>query len=392
MRRPRVVVVCNALDDVTRVERGITTDSPAASRKVFQLCAALRRAGLRPCVLSLGRGRAGASFTHFPRRVRRVAGVPVVYAPFSQLRGLSELTSLLAPPATVLRLRSSPRPTLIFYNRDPALVPTLLLATVLGFTRVLDLEDGEVASLRTGMAGWVSRRVSALYDRLCSGGALLACSGLAAATSVRPVLCYYGVAETSPALDRWSGTTVRAVLGGTLAPETGVGLLIDAVQILRSSQPSWARHLHLEVTGKGPSLAALQVLAASSLAPSMTVHGRTTDAEYRAVVDRCSIGLALKPRAGGLADTTFPSKVVELASAALLVITTDISDVRDVLGDGALYLEHDDPLELVDALRLAVEQRGEASTIAERGSRAVWARCAPGSAGKAVAEFLGVHA
>ena len=51
MTRHRVVVICNALDDATRIERGITTDSPAASRKVLQLCAALRQAGLTPVVL-----------------------------------------------------------------------------------------------------------------------------------------------------------------------------------------------------------------------------------------------------------------------------------------------------------------------------------------------------
>src|SRR5437867_3817517 len=103
--KPRVLIICNALDDVTRQQRGITTDSPAASRKIFMLCQALRLAGVRPFIVSLGRGRAGGSMELFPRALRRVEGVPVFYAPFSRIPFLSELISLLAPLGTIFRLR-----------------------------------------------------------------------------------------------------------------------------------------------------------------------------------------------------------------------------------------------------------------------------------------------
>ena len=92
--RPLVLVVCNALDDKTRLERGIVSDSPAASRKVLMLCQALREAGAHPCILSLGRGRANGSLTYFPRTVRRVSGIPVIYAPFSHVRFFSQFLSL----------------------------------------------------------------------------------------------------------------------------------------------------------------------------------------------------------------------------------------------------------------------------------------------------------
>ena len=75
--KPRVLIICNALDDGTREQRGITTDSPAASRKIFMLCHALRLAGVRPCIVSLGRGRAGGSKDFFPSVLHRVEGVPV---------------------------------------------------------------------------------------------------------------------------------------------------------------------------------------------------------------------------------------------------------------------------------------------------------------------------
>ena len=388
MKVPRVIVVSNALDDETRTERGISTDSPAASRKVFQLCAAVRKAGVRPCVLSLGRGRTGGSRAYFSSRVRRVNGVPVIYAPFSKVRGLSELISLFAPAGIAIRLRAHRPTAMIFYNREVAYLPTLLTAALLNFRRVLDLEDGEVGRDGRGLASWAHRNMCRLYDRLCSTGALLACSALSAMTSVRPILCYYGTAEGSVSGVRWEARNISAMLGGTLAPDTGADVLIDAIQSLRRAKPAWAERLHIEVTGKGPSLDALSALAASSEFPSVRVHGRTTNDEYKSILARCEVGLALKPRGGPLANTTFPSKVVELASAGLLVVTTDISDVRAVLGEGALYLIRDDPDELVESMRRAVEHPVEARAIAEIGQRAVWARCAPDAAGRSVADFI----
>jgi len=372
------------MDDATRIRRGILSDSPAASRKVFGLCSALRQVGAHPYVLSLGRGRAGASLAYFRGSARRVDGIPTVYAPFSKLRGLSETLSLLAPVLIAVRLARPGPQSMIFYNREAAYVPTLVCATLLGYRRLLDLEDGEPAPTRRGLRHWMTTQVHRLFDRLCDGGALLACRALEASTTARPAYCYYGTADVAPPRATWRGEEVRALLGGTLAPDTGADILIDAIRLLRSSRPPWAKKLHLEITGKGPSLEALAALATDEQFPRVTVHGRMTDEAYRAVLSRCQIGLALKPVNGPLAQTTFPSKVIELASAGLLVVTTDISDVREVLGDGALYLTRDDPLELVEALRVAVETPDEARKIAARGYESARSRCAPTTAGKEI--------
>ena len=53
---------------------------------------------------------------------------------------------------------------------------------------------------------------------------------------------------------------------------------------------------------------------------------------------------------GTLADTTFPSKVIEYVSNELTLITTDISDVRAVLLSDPYYITNDDPIEIVGAL------------------------------------------
>ncbi|UUQ66754.1 glycosyltransferase [Pseudomonas fuscovaginae UPB0736] len=389
MTRPLVLVVCNALDDKTRIERGIVSDSPAASRKVFMLCQALREAGARPCILSLGRGRANGTFSYFPRIVRRVAGVPVVYAPFSHTRFFSQFLSLFFLIGTLFRLSSSPRKAVIFYNRMGAYLPLLLASSVTGYRRFLDLEDGEVAGQSSGfLKAFLGRSITWLYDRLCPHGALLACSALAAMTDIRPVHCYYGSTSKKAFGIRPATNPLSVLMGGTLNADTGADLLIETVRSLRQGKNDWAQNLQFEVTGKGEALQALERLASEPGAPKVLVHGRTTDAQYAEVLDRCSVGLALKPVGGPLADTTFPSKVIEFAEAGLLVLSTDISDVRTVLGTGAMYLTSNDPSELAALFREIVESPEGSQLCARRGQQAAIARCAPQLAGQAVFSFL----
>ena len=385
----RVLIICNALDDVTRQHRGITTDSPAASRKIFMLCQSLRLVGVRPYIISLGRGRSGGSTDFFPSVVRRIGGVPVFYAPFSRIPFISELVSLISPLGIIFKLRRGNSKAVIFYNRMTAYLLVLLATSVLGYRKVLDLEDGDVPASGQRRSGVIARIVSGLFDRLCRNGALLACSALAESTTARPVLCYYGTAVGRPSNKKLCSECVTILMGGTLCLDTGAQLLIDSIRKLRHDAPPWAAQLRFDVTGTGPSLAGLSELAAGSDYPEVTVYGRTTNKQYHEVLKRSDVGLALKLNNGPLANTTFPSKVIEYADAGLLVLTTDISDVRQVLGTtGALYLTRDEPQALIDLLEKIVKDRLMAQQCAQSGSLNVWTLCSPQSSGLSVAKFI----
>jgi glycosyltransferase involved in cell wall biosynthesis len=177
-------------------------------------------------------------------------------------------------------------------------------------------------------------------------------------------------------------------MGGTLCFDTGAELLITALRQLRRAAPPWAEKLCFEITGKGPSLEGLTALAAESGAPKVLVHGRTTDLQYREVLRRSDVGLALKPNTGALASTTFPSKVIEFAAEGLLVLTTDISDVHQVLGSGALYLTQDEPQMLIDLLESVVKDRATARERAQQGLLSVQTLCSPLPSGQIVANFI----
>lgn len=384
---PTALVVCNALDDATRLERRISTDSPAASRKVFQMAQALRLAGVRPFVLSLGRGRADGSGLGFPGKATRVDRIPTVYAPFSHSRGWSELLSLFGLLRVLYRLSSSHNRVVVFYNRLPAYLIVMNWASFLGYRCFLDLEDGEVISgghLKQRFYKWVA----AQFDRHCNSGTLLACSALANMTLVRPVHCYYGTARGNDRVRHWRPVGIKCLMSGTLSPDTGAPMLVNAIQCLRARQSDWSKDVIFEITGMGESLPAFERLADEPGLPLVRVYGRTTNARYREILEGCDVGLALKPIAGVLADTTFPSKVIEYAGAGLLVLSTDISDVRRLLGSGARYLERNDPELLIERLAEIASDRGAAEYCANQGRAAAERYCGPQQAGNELREFL----
>lgn len=383
----RVIFMCNAFDDMTRTARGISTDSPAASKKIIQLCKALRLYDVKPIVLSMGRGGRTSDWKMYSGAVRRVDGITSIYIPFTTIPFLSQLLSIAGLVYVTMKLRFRGAKHLIFYNRSNAFLPSLLISTILGYNNILDLEDGEILVEKRILSIKTNQIVVGLFDKLCDR-ALLACSHLKERTSIRPVLCYYGTIFNLPAINKFQSKVVRVLIGGTLSHGTGADLLIEAISQMRLTQDSWVKDITFEVTGKGESLDDFNLLASLEGYPKVVVHGRLSDLDYRDVLNQADVGLSLKLNEGPFANTTFPSKVIEYGAAGLLVLTTDISDVRSIFGDSAIYLKFDNPMELIDLLRIIVSNREEARAYSQNGFKAVKNIFMPHITGKMLADFI----
>ena len=379
-------IVCNALDETTRKDRSISTDSPAASRKVFGLASALRTKGDRAVVLSLGRGRADGSLRSHWFAVKKNRRAIVVYLPFVRIPFFSELCSALCLAWLMMRVPKGQPTAVIYYNRHPLYLLGLIAATVRRFRNFLDLEDGEVG--KDGRLTRLSAPMRYIFDYFCASGAFVATSHLTRFTTIRPTMCYYGIATGGSEVERWARPQVSVLLGGSLTTDTGAEAFVSAVENIRKEAPKWAKQIRFEVTGYGECLCKLEALARAHEDPLCFVHGRVSADEYNNILARCDVGLALKCSAGPLAHSTFPSKVVELASSGLLVVTTDISDVKFVLEDGALYLRDAAPPELVERLQWIANNRDEARFIAQRGARIIAEKCSHSTAGRSVRDFL----
>ena len=385
--RKRFIFACNALDDKTRLERGITTDSPAATNKIIGMSKALRLNGARPIILSMGRGAVTAEWRGHSAVVRRISGLPIIYIPFTPLPIFSQLLSAYGLIYMVIMLRLRGIKHLILYNRALAFLPALLASSLMGYQKILDLEDGEVGNSTQSLSLILASVVTHFYDLLCKR-ALLACSALVGVTSIRPTLCYYGAVFNFLQKNKLQSNRITILMSGTLIHDTGSDLFIDLIKLMRKNKSPWIENIRFEITGTGDCLIKLRQLAADFPVPEVVVHGRLSEFEYASVLTRADVGLSLKLNGGPYANTTFPSKVIEYAASDLLVVTTDISDVKTIFGDGALYLERDEPQELLNILEQIAAKPIEAFQLAKIGQNRVKKMCAPQLVGKSLSDFI----
>lgn len=388
MKKPLVLIVSNALDDETRKKRGITTDSPAASRKVFQLSRALSRSNLQPVVLSLGRGRANRTIDYHPFEKKRYDGVTIIYAPFSNIPLFSEFLSLLSFIYTMMSLSRRKQKAVIYYNRQTAYIPTLITSWITQYKNFLDLEDGEILEGKKRIKFSPKKLIIELYDTICNHGSLLACKALEKVTRVRPTLCFYGTINDKVVIEKKQFDKLHILMAGTLEKDTGAELLISAIEKLKSRNNEWAKNITFEITGKGESLEKLKKVSVEAEWPRVIVHGRLTNKEYKKVLDRCQVGLSLKLVRGPLADTTFPSKVVEFTSNGLFVVSTDISDVRHLMGEGAFYLTQNSPDQLIEILHNVHQNKDQLFEKTKMGWQAIEKHCSEEAVGNKISKFL----
>lgn len=390
MKALRLLYLCNAIDELTCKDRGITSDSPAATQKVLQVTSALRKSGVRAVVLSLGRGRQQGSGKWYRAKVVRQSGVPLVYAPFFDFPVLTHVVSLLGLLPLMWRLRTGRGPTaLLAYNRLPHYLLAMELARLLRLGRFLDLEDGDVQEGGSASRRWLARVLSARFDHLCNAGGMLAASALGQQYAGQRTVCCYGVATPVPDDRDWDARPLVVLLGGTLQRTTGAQLFAEAISHLRTLARPELDAIEFVVTGKGEMAASLQTLAAREGFPKVHFLGSVSRGDYVRAVQRAHVGMALKLPSSELADTTFPSKVIELASAGLLVLSTRISDVPALFReDGAIYLNSEDPQELAERLLWLVGNKGAAARTAARGQAYIAETCSPEKVGQLLKEFF----
>jgi len=390
MKGRRVIFVCNALEDLTRIEREIYSDSPAASRKIFQMASALRGVGERVIILSMGRGCPNGIGRFYKSKISRVDGIPIIYAPFSQTPIISQLLSFISLPYLLYRMKYfKGKTSVVFYNRTTAYISSLLTCPLFGYTRILDLEDGELIVNNLALYQIFLKIKRWLYDKLCNGGTILACSALADIKTNRIGLCYYGAVSHFQTEISWKFKKhFKFLMCGTVSYDTGAKTLADAIYSLRNNPEPWVEKLEFIITGKGDCIHYFEELAKIEKSPYVKVKGRLTDSDYSDVVQSCDVGLALKPNTGMLANTTFPSKVIELASSGLLVLTTNISDVKFVLGDGALYLENDRVESLLERIHWISNNPHSAEVMVKAAVESVKIHCGLRSAGIKLSKYI----
>jgi len=385
-----LLYLCNAFDEPVKRERGIVTDSPAASRKVFGVARALSCAGMDVAVLSLGRGRQDGSGRRFAHKKTDHDGITVAYAAFWHMPVLTHLVSAFSMLVLVMAYRKQGAKRVLAYNRCIHYLPALMYARLAGMQSFLELDDGWLRQ-----PGIFQRFLGWLYDRLCADGALLACRALAGQVRVKKIQVCYGAidpeaCQTVDVAAKWRTRPIRFLFGGTLNRETGAVLFIDGMRVFSARYPELCAQVRVTVTGFGEMAGAFERLAREeSMREWLEFRGRVSGQEYARLLESCHVGMCLKLSSDELHGTTFPSKVIEYAEHGLLVLSTPVSDVPELFtGEQALILTADDPGLLADAMAWCVRRHDEARDRAAVGLTMVRDRLSFARTGSELRAFL----
>lgn len=387
--RGQLVYLCNAVDECIGAKRQITTDSPAATNKVFAIASSIQQTGLRCVVLSLGRGRQNGK-GHLHRAViQRRSSVTVLYCSFLHLPLLTHVITAWSLAISVVRLaRHRPNLTLMSYNRAYHYIPALVVARLLQIRSCLDLEDGYIVDGRGTIRHLKNTLTRRLFSWLCPHGAMVANSGLAKQLDAPPAMVCHGVASAPQALCQdWNSGRLQVLFSGTLLEEVGCNLLLAAVEILRCEHPDLVHSMHIVVTGKGPCAEAFRNLA-ERIPAWLSFGGSLQRTDYLNVLSSSHVGLSLRLSAYEMGATTFPSKVVEYAEYGLLLLTTQASDVPMLFGEDAMYLKEESPQALVALLVSLPRMRASLRKTAIRGRERVLSACAPEVVGRNIRRLL----
>lgn len=167
--------------------------------------------------------------------------------------------------------------------------------------------------------------------------------------------CLTGVAYPSPEyatpmdsnVGRWEKLPgeIWAISSGTLGESHDQRTLIAVVGLLRKQCP----HLRFLVTGAGPYAADLQAIIRAQGLTNIEYLGALPTNEFRVLLARCDIGLALYRQ---FSPVVFPTKIIDYLLAGLAVVTSAKSEVAALLektGAG-LTVPAENPCETAAAL------------------------------------------
>lgn len=385
-RRPRLYYLAPVA-----VGRGIGhRDIPAVRNKVLGVCAAVRAAGAAAVLVTPVAPARDVGFGR-PMRAARVDRVPAVQVLSRGRYGVHRLVSLVTLMLAVARVtRRGDR--VVLYNFFPEYLLAALWLRLVGISCVIDIEDaprGDERGVRGMMVRWSFKVLRVVAERRF----LVASERLAHELGLTDFLAVYGVASHFTAIEGrskpFSGPAIRINLGGALLRETGVDMFIAALRILVRDHGD--KPLHFFLTGNVPSGLFDQLAAEvnASLAMRFTVAANLEAAAYRALLDTMDVGLCLKLPSSSMGQTTFPSKVVEIAAMGLMLVTTPVSDVPLIFDDQcAVLLRSEVPEELAAVLAALPNNRTAAAECARGGQERVRERFSAAVVGAAIRAFL----
>jgi glycosyltransferase involved in cell wall biosynthesis len=270
------------------------------------------------------------------------------------------------------------RDKVILYNHAFEYIAGLMILRLKGIRPILDIEDMP-RNDSVGLINFIDRLIFLFFFRFTNQAKVLVSKKLATRLDIKKFCVVYGAVRTnSPHYNGLSASErfqknnpLRVLYGGTLVTETGLDLFCGALKILIHKLKSDFREVDFFVTGFGgqDSIENLKN-ACEGTAVAVNYLSYISPDEYLEVLKLCDAALCLKMPESEITQTTFPSKVVEITTNGLLLISTDASDVPHLFSNAnAIILTNPTSESLSHAIYLTLRNKSSMKLIAERGQQ-----------------------
>lgn len=388
--KPRVFYYAPASTDRINAAHAVQLDVPAVRNKVLGVCTALAAVEQEAMVVTSVVPLPSYRFLSLPEIVTE-KGVPLIIVPVIGSYVVKRISASLALLLfTMRRVRRSDR--VILYNFFPEYVFAAFYLWLVGNPAVLDMEDGPISE-DTNLISRITRGVYPILDKLCAKRRLIVSHQLARRLGYTDYMPIYGVAgffdAEAPSGERFFGDEMHVLFGGNIMAGTGADLFVDTVRLLRTHYPQARLHLHVTGHYDRAKMTALAEEPDGGALVKLNLHGSMTMASYHELARACAVGLCLKLPSHSVGQTTFPSKVVEIAAMGMVLVTMDVSDVRLIFGeDGAVVLQGEAPEELARSLADLENGREAAAALALAGQTIVREKLSSEKVGAQLLDFL----
>ena len=374
-----VGVVLNRAHDRRDRAVGERIYSGAATRKMLLVTAALRSVGHLAAVVSLPFVGTKAARAGYRGILQTEQGVPVAFLPTLRSKYFRKVVGPLVLACFAAR-RVRRGDTVILYNHAIELLPALAILRLKGRSVVHDIEDAPNPETR-GIRRLMSRVSFFAIFRFTRSRKMVVSEEVARLLDLDDYVVVRGVArfpdaDTRPmGAARWEelrgGGDLRLHFGGSLVAANGVDLFCEAIALLAESEDRMSRPVTFTITGVGDMDkirdAATRIQGRGKLKveilPELSVD------EFVEAISHCHGALSLRRPGAGNADTTFPSKVIEITAAGMALVSTRLGDVAEIYDRSAYFLDDYSPRALAEIIVAMSGDTDGVARVAEDGFR-----------------------
>ncbi len=373
----------------------------AASNKMITVVRAMRDAGSRTYLLSLPVLGRSAHRRYVPSVIMRSEGIPQIFLSTMANPYFRKIYAFFGFGwFCIVHVAKNDR--VILYNHAVEYLLGLLILIIKGNRPILDIEDA-LRSDETGWRGFIGRPLFNVFNKLVSDQKITVSEALANMLNLSNYCVVYGaikheaIASMNTRKTSYKAGNIREPLrihyGGTLTADTGVDLFCGAVDQLVKLLRRDVCNVHFVVTGFGAEkkISAIKKRCLNS-GVRISHYPDLSPKEYLDQFYRCHAALSLKLPDSEMAITTFPSKVVDITTHGLLLISTRASDVPLLFDDScAILLPEATPDALANAIMATVNDPLHMQQVARHGAQRARKLFDSNAVGKRINDFISAN-